>query len=87
MKEIFEKAITALKNCPNLTFTIVNGLQIDSREVEGGRCMIGNDIKLCFSEQERGKIWKNYLARIINEENGLDHNVEAGAVEGPVVCV
>ena len=43
-------------------FTLVEGLKIDSREVEGGRCMRGSDEKLCFSEKERGKvgriIWK-----------------------------
>ena len=38
---------------------LVNGLKIDSKEVEGGRCMRGSNKKLCFSEKERGKIWKD----------------------------
>ena len=29
----------------------------------------------------------DYVKRIMNEENECDHNVERGAVEGPVVCV
>ena len=27
------------------------------------------------------------MERIMNEENDWDHNVDGGAVEGPVVCV
>ena len=42
---------------------------IDSREVEGQRCMRGSDGKLCFGEKERGKVWKDYEERIMNEEN------------------
>ena len=37
--------------------------------------------------QVRGKIWKDYMKMIMNEENEWDHNVEGDAVEGPVVCV
>ena len=54
----------------------------DSEVVEGG-----SDGKLCFSEKERGKVWKDYMERIMNKENDWDRNVEGDAVEGPVVCV
>ena len=36
---------------------------------------------------ERGKVWKDYMERITNEENDWDHNVEGDEAEGPVVCV
>ena len=29
--------------------------------------MSGSDGKLCFSEKERGKVWKDYMERIMNE--------------------
>ena len=45
------------------------------------------DGKLCFSEKERGKVWKDYVGRIVNEENDWDRNADRDAVEGPVVCV
>ena len=38
-----------------------------------------------ISEKERGKVWKDYMERIIKEENDLDHNVEGDAIEDPVV--
>ena len=65
---------------------LVKGLKTDSKKVEGGRCMGRSDENQCFNEKESGKVWKDYMERIINEENDLDHNVE-GYVEGPVVCV
>ena len=68
-------------------FRLAKGLMTDSKEVEGGRCMSGSDGKLCFSEKERCKVWKDYVERIVNEENDWDCNVKIDAVEGPVVCV
>ena len=48
--------------------------------------MRGSDEKLCLREKERGKVWKDYMERIMNEENDLDHEVEGDAVEGLIVC-
>ena len=66
---------------------LVRGLKTDGKEAKGGRCMRGSDGKLCFSEKERGKVWKDYMERIMNKENDWDHNVEEDAVQGPAVCV
>ena len=49
--------------------------------------MRGSDGKLCFSEKEGGNVWKDYMERVIDEENDWDRNVEGDAVEGPVVFV
>ena len=87
MREKAEEALTELQNCPKGMFRLVKGLKTDSIEVEGGRCMRGSDGKLCFSEKERIKVWKNHMERIMNEENYWDHIVEGDALEGPVVCV
>ena len=86
MREKADEALTELQNCPYGMFRPVKGLKTDSKEVEGGRCMRGSDEKLCFSEKERGKVWKDYMERIMNEENDWDH-VEGDAEEDCVVCV
>ena len=39
-----------------------------------------------MSEKERGKVWKDYMKRTMNEENDWDHNVEGDAAESPEVC-
>ena len=49
--------------------------------------MRGIDGRLCFSEKERGKVWEDYMERIMNDVNDWDHNVERDAIEGQVVCV
>ena len=58
-----------------------------SKEVEGGRCMRQSGGKLCFSDKERGKVWKDNMVGIMNEDNDWNLNVEGDAVEGPIVCV
>ena len=68
-------------------FRLVKGLKTDSKDVEEERWMRGSDRKLCFSEKERCKVWKDYLERIINEKNDWDHYVEGETVEGPIVFV
>ena len=49
--------------------------------------MRGSDGKLCFNRKARGRVWKDCMENIMNEENDWDYNVEVDAVEGPVVCV
>ena len=69
MREMSEEALTELPNCPYGMFRLVRGLKTDSKEVEGGRCMRGSVEKLCFSEKERDKVWKDYLERIMTEDD------------------
>ena len=75
--------LTEIQNYPNEMLRLAKGLKTGSKKVEAGGCMRGSDGKLCFSEKERGKVWKDYMERISNEENDWD-NVEEDAVEGPV---
>ena len=63
-------------------FRLVTGLKTDSKEVVGG-----SDRKLCFGKKERGIVWKDYMERIMNEENDWDRNVDGDEVDGPIVCV
>ena len=83
MREMAEEALTELQNCPYGMFRLVIGLKTDSKEIEGGRCMRGSGGNLCFSQKERGNVWKDYMERIMNEENDWDSNVDGDAV----VCV
>ena len=55
-------------------FRLVKRLKTDSDEFEGG------------SEKERGKVWKDYMERIMNEENDWHYDVEGDAVEGALIC-
>ena len=37
--------------------------------MEGGRCLRGRDGRLGVIEEDRAKIWKEHLEKIMNEEN------------------
>ena len=87
IREKAEDVLTETKLNQNWMLRLAKGLKIDRKEVEGGRCMRGSDEKLCFSEKQRGKVWKVHMERIMNEENDWDHNVEGDTVDCPVVCV
>ena len=88
MKNKAKKAVSkamremADKTCSYGMFRLVKTLKTDSKVDEGG-----SDKNLCFSVKERGKVWMDYVKRIMNEENYWDHNVDGDAVGGPVVCV
>ena len=40
--------------------------------------------RLNFSEKDRGKVWKELMERIMNEENEWDQNVWKGQLKGLV---
>ena len=48
---------------------LLSELRMDSKEVEGGRCMRGIDGMLCFIKKERGKAWKDCMEIIMNDGN------------------
>ena len=56
-------------------FRPAEGIKIASKNV-GGKCMRRSDGKLCFSEKERDKVWKDYMEKIMNEKHDLVHNVD-----------
>ena len=85
MREKAEGALTELNNCQNGMFRLIKGLKTDSKVVEG-RCLGGTDGKLCFSVKEGGKVWEDYIKRIMNGENIKDHSVKVDPVECPAVC-
>ena len=65
-------------------FKLVKSMKKDGKDVEGGRYMRGSNSRLSFSEKDRGKVWKEHMERIMNEENEWNQNVEADLVEWPV---
>ena len=84
MKEAAERELRELSEHPNKVFKLVKSMKKDGKDVEGGRCMRGSDGRLNFSEKDRGRVWKEHMERIMNEENEWDQNVQADLVEGPV---
>ena len=52
--------------------------------MEGARCLRAGDKQLGFIEEDRAKLWKEHMEKIMNKENEWDHMVETDVVEEPV---
>ena len=54
------------------------------KDLEGGRCLKGRDKRLSFIKEVLEKIWKEYMEKIIIEENEWNQIMEKEVVEGPM---
>ena len=68
----------------NSVFYFLRRMKKEGKDVKGGRCLRGGDGQLGFIEEDRAKIWKEHIEKIMNEENEWDRMVETDLVEGPV---
>ena len=68
----------------NSVFYFLRRMKKEGKDMEGGRCLRGGDRRLCFIEEDKAKVWKEHMKKIVNEENEWDHMVETDVVEGPV---
>ena len=84
MKTEAEKEMEELREKPNKIFKFVKFMKRDGKDIEEGKSIEGRDGRIGFSPEDRCKIWKEHMERIMNEENAWDHKVEAAMVEGPV---
>ena len=71
-KAMKEAAEWELSEHLNKVFKLVKSMKKDGKDVEGGRCMRGSDGRLNFIEKDRGRVWKEHMERIMNEENEWD---------------
>ena len=67
----------------NSVFYFLRKMKKEGKDVEGGRCLRGGDGRLSFIE-DRAKIWKEHMEKIMNEKNKSNHMVETDLAEGPV---
>ena len=52
--------------------------------MHGGDGMKDKDGRIVVNEEDRGKLWKEYMKKILNVENEWDQMAKANVVEGPV---
>ena len=84
MKQAAEEEMKVLCDRPNEVFKLVKFMRKNGKDVNGGGCMKDKDGKLVVSEKDRGKLWKDYMEKIMNVENEWDQMAKADMVEGPV---
>ena len=84
MKTEADREMEELREKPNKIFKFVRFMKRDGKDVEGGKWIKGRNGKIGFNQEDRCKIWKEHMERIMNEENAWDHKVDAAMAEGPV---
>ena len=73
-----------LREKPNKILKFVKFMKRDRKDVEGRKWIKGKDGRIDFSQEDRCKIWKEHMEKIMNEENSWNHKVDAAIAEGPV---
>ena len=56
----------------NSIFYFLRRMKKEEKDVEGGRCLRERDGRLGFIEEDRAKIWKEHMEKIMNEQNECD---------------
>ena len=49
--------------------------------------MTGSDVQVALGEKEWGRVWQNYMGRMMIDENDWVNIVETYTVESPVKCL
>ena len=84
MKIEAEKELNELGKTPNSIFKFLKSMKRDGKDVEGGSCLRDSAGRLAFSEDDRKRVWKEHMEKIMNEENVWDQVTDADMVEGPI---
>jgi len=55
-------------------------------DITGLNCIKGASGKVTVDDKGIRDSWKEYMEKLMNEENELDHKISAGVKEGPADC-
>jgi len=57
------------------------------QDITGLNCIKGESGKVVVDEKGIKDSWKEYMEKLMNEENEWDHKISAGVKEGPADCI
>ena len=86
MRREAKKQIENLHEKANNAIKFVKLIKKEGKDVERGRCMRNRDGRSGFSKNDRRKMWKDFMEKIVNEENEWDQT-ELGVLEGIMVIM
>jgi len=59
----------------------------ERQDIMGTNCLKGVSDKVTVHEKGITDSWKEYMEKLMNEENEWDHRISAGVKEGPADCI
>ena len=70
MRKEANQELNNLYQNSNSVFYFLKRMKKEGKNVEGGRCLRGGDGRLSFIEEDRAKIWKEHMEKIMKRTNG-----------------
>ena len=89
MKEASDSLVASMEvdKSSKVMFKMVKQTVRDSKDVIGSGCVRDRLGNLCVDEEERAKVWKDHMEKVMNEENEWDGDIEVDVTHGPLECV
>ena len=84
MRKEAEQESNNLCQNSNSVSRLLGRMRKDGKDLERRRCLRGRNGWFGFIEEDRVKIWKEPIEKIMNEENKWEQMVETDVVQGPV---
>ena len=69
MRKVAEQELNDLHQISNSVFCFLRKTKKEGKDLEGGRCLRGRNGRLGSLEEDRAKIWKERMEKMMNEEN------------------
>jgi len=74
-------------NHQNEIFQIAKQMVKERLDIRGSNCLKGVSGKVIVDEKGIKDSWKEFMEKLMNEENEWDHRTAAGVKEGPADCI
>jgi len=74
-------------NHQNEIFRITKQMVKERQDIMGSNCLKGVSGKVTVGEKGIKNSWKEYMEKLINEDDEWDHRISAGYKEGPADCI
>ena len=73
--------------CQNEIFRMTKQMVKERQDITGLNCIKGASGKVIVDDKGIKDYWKEYMEKLMNEENEWDHKLSAEVKEGPADCI
>ena len=84
VREKLEGGMSMVQEGKRELFRMARQQARERMDIAGGHCIRDEQGLLCTDPESKKRMWRTYMERLLNEENGWDGKVDARSVEGEV---
>jgi len=86
-KEKKQKECANNSECQNEIFRMAKQMAKEGLDITGLNCIKEASVEVIVDGKGIKHSWKEYIEKLMNEENEWDHKISAGVKEGPTDCI